>query len=56
MDRIFGIEIDTGKRSKREVDEFNVHPNEVKSLKVGECIRVSKYPGSRPTKLVVRLL
>ncbi len=53
-DRIFGIEIDTGKRSKREVEEFNVHPNEVKALRVGECIRVGKYPKADSRKVRIR--
>jgi conjugal transfer pilus assembly protein TraD len=39
-----GIPIDTGKRSTREVEEFNLHPNVVKSLGVGECVVVRKYP------------
>lgn len=55
-DSILGIEIETGYRSKREADEFNVHPNEVKSLKVGRCVRVSKYPCSTTKTLRVRRL
>ncbi len=55
-ERMLGIEIDTGKRSKREVEEFNVHPNEVKSLGVGSCIRVSKYPRSNARSVKVRMV
>lgn len=40
----FGLPIDTGKRSSREVEEFNVHPNTIKSLSVGDCVVVRKYP------------
>lgn len=53
-DRIFGFEIDTGKRSKREVEEFYVHPNEIKSLRVGRCVRVGKYPFARVRTINVR--
>ncbi len=49
-----GIEIDSGKRSKREVEEFNVHPNVIKSLGVGRCVRISKYPRSRSAILQIR--
>lgn len=41
--RLF-LEMDTGSGSKREVEEFVVHPNTVKSLGVGKCICVKKYP------------
>lgn len=37
----------TGDRSLREVEEFRVHPNVVKSLRVGECVVVKKYPYAR---------
>ncbi|MBN8540788.1 MAG: TraM recognition domain-containing protein [Deltaproteobacteria bacterium] len=50
-----GISIDTGKRSSREVEEFNVHPNVVKSLGVGECVVVRKYPSARATRLTIGL-
>jgi type IV secretory pathway TraG/TraD family ATPase VirD4 len=36
--------IPTGMQSQKEVDEFIIHPNVVKSLGVGECVVVSKYP------------
>jgi type IV secretory pathway TraG/TraD family ATPase VirD4 len=55
MERMLGIEIDTGKRSKREVEEFVIHPNQIKSLRVGECIRISKYPNSTAKKIKVRM-
>lgn len=50
----FGFPIDTGKRSTREVEEFNVHPNTIKSLGVGECVAVRKYPKSISERIRVR--
>lgn len=41
------IRIPTGMQSEKEVDEFIIHPNVVKSLGVGECVVVSKYPRKR---------
>jgi type IV secretory pathway VirB4 component len=44
----FGFfEIDSGKGSKREVEEFNIHPNMIKSLGVGECVCIKKFPRAR---------
>lgn len=44
----FGLfEIDSGKGSKREVEEFVIHPNLIKSLRVGKCVCVKKYPEAR---------
>jgi conjugal transfer pilus assembly protein TraD len=54
IDRFFNIEIDTGKSSKREVEEFNIHPNVIKSLPIGRCIRISKYPFSHSDIVNVR--
>ncbi len=39
--------VGTGEGSRREVEEFIIHPNEIKSLRVGECIVVKKYPYAR---------
>ncbi|MBN8540718.1 MAG: hypothetical protein J0L82_10065 [Deltaproteobacteria bacterium] len=36
------------------IDEFIIHPNVVKSLGVGECVVVSKYPRKRSMLLKVR--
>lgn len=54
-EKFLGIEIDTGKRSQREVEEFRIHPNTIKSLGVGRCVKVSKYPTSRSEVINVRL-
>lgn len=32
-----------------------IHPNEIKSLKVGECVRVSKYPKAIAVKVRIRM-
>lgn len=37
----------TGMKSIKEVDEFVIHPNIVRSLSVGECVAVQKYPSSK---------
>ncbi len=34
-------------KSIKEVDEFVIHPNIVRSLSVGECVAVQKYPFSK---------
>lgn len=46
-EKFFGIDIPTGTKSLREVEEFNIHPNLVKSLRVGKCVAVKKYPKAR---------
>jgi type IV secretory pathway TraG/TraD family ATPase VirD4 len=46
--------LQTGDRSLREVEEFNIHPNQIKSLKVGECVVVKKYPKSTAYKMRVK--
>lgn len=44
----FGFfEIESGGGSKREVEEFIIHPNLIKSLRVGKCVCIKKYPTSR---------
>ncbi len=49
------FDIPTGKKSTREVEEFIIHPNEIKSLKVGECIAIKKYPYSRAHKVRIQI-
>ena len=39
---LFGDE-KTGMKSVREVEEFVIHPNVIRSLAVGECVMVGKY-------------
>lgn len=46
-ERIWLFNMDTGKGSQREAEEFVIHPNLIKSLKVGKCVCIKKYPESR---------
>ena len=48
-----GLSIDTGKRSSREVEEFNIHPNTIKSLSVGDCVVVRKYPQAGASRIKI---
>jgi hypothetical protein len=41
------FDVPTGNKSLREVEEFVIHPNIIKSLRVGKCVCVKKYPESR---------
>ena len=50
---LFGDE-KTGMKSIREVDEFVIHPNTVRSLAVGECVMVTKYPKSSSAVVKIR--
>jgi len=44
----FGFfQIESGNGSKREVEEFMIHPNLIKTLRVGKCVCIKKYPQSR---------
>jgi len=38
----------TGRGTKRQVEEFVVHPNDIKSLRTGEAVVISKIRGGRP--------
>jgi len=44
MDSLLGFSIPSGKKSRREVEEFLIHPNKIKSLPVGRCVVIKKYP------------
>lgn len=50
---LFGDE-KTGMKSIKEVDEFIIHPNVIRSLGVGECVMIQKYPRSRSVVVKVR--
>lgn len=50
---LFGDE-KTGVKSIKEVDEFVIHPNVIRSLAVGECGLVQKYPRSKALIMKVR--
>ncbi|MBS1972681.1 MAG: DUF853 family protein [Bdellovibrionales bacterium] len=42
--KVLWWDLPTGNKSLREVEEFNIHPNIIKSLGVGHCVCVKKYP------------
>lgn len=46
-EKLFFLDMPTGDKSLREVEEFNIHPNLIKSLQVGKCVCIKKYPYSR---------
>lgn len=50
------VRLPTGMQSEKEVDEFIIHPNIVKSLGVGECVRVGRYPKAQASKLKIGFL
>lgn len=52
-DWLFG-ERKTGMKSIKEVDEFMIHPNVIRSLNVGECVVVQKYPSSKSAVVKVK--
>jgi conjugal transfer pilus assembly protein TraD len=39
---------ETGRGTRRQVEQFIVHPNEIKSLRTGEAVVISKVRGARP--------
>ncbi len=45
--RMLFWDMPTGEKSLRETEEFNIHPNVIKSLPVGRCVVVKKYPTAR---------
>lgn len=53
--RLWLFDVRTGDKSLRQVEEFNIHPNTIKSLEVGECIVIKKYPESQSYKMKVSL-
>jgi type IV secretory pathway TraG/TraD family ATPase VirD4 len=50
----FGFfQIESGNGSKREVEEFVIHPNAIKGLRVGKCVCIKKYPHARAYEVSV---
>jgi type IV secretory pathway TraG/TraD family ATPase VirD4 len=49
----FLFESYSGAESEREVEEYLVHPNQIKTLRVGECFVISKHPISRQARIKV---
>jgi conjugal transfer pilus assembly protein TraD len=42
-----------GRGTRREVERFVVHPNEIKSLRTGEAILISKLQGGRAQRIAI---
>lgn len=55
-ERVWFFEMESGRGSKREVEEFLIHPNLIKNLPVGRCVCVKKYPCARAYWLDVNSL
>lgn len=53
-EKLLFFDLPTGDKSLREVEEFNIHPNVIKSLRVGECVCIKKYPVSKAYSLKVK--
>jgi hypothetical protein len=44
-----GLAQETGLGSKREVEEFRIHPNTIKELPTGQAVLITKLPKSTST-------
>lgn len=53
-ERQFFIKMPMGKSSVREVEEIHIHPNTIKSLPVGHCVGVKKYPRAISYRMKVK--
>lgn len=53
MGTTFFIPHPTGTKSVSEQEEFIVHPNVIKSLRVGQCVCIKKYPTAKSS--IVRI-
>ncbi|MBV9309519.1 MAG: hypothetical protein JOZ73_01730, partial [Solirubrobacterales bacterium] len=45
---------DNGRGTRREVEQFRVHPNEIKTLRTGEAVMIVKQPRARVQTVRVR--
>jgi intracellular multiplication protein IcmO len=50
---IFKSQVYTGVESEREVEEYEIHPNEIKRLSPGQCVVIGKYPHAWSAKVQV---
>ena len=50
------FDVESGRGSRREVEEFLIHPNLIKNLPVGRCVCIKKYPHARAYWLDVNAL
>lgn len=54
--KMFGFwNLNTGNGSARRVETFKVHPNQVKSLRVGECISICQMPKKRSERVFIKV-
>ena len=53
-EKLLWFDLPSGEKSLREVEEFNIHPNTIKSLRVGECVVIKKYPRAQAYRLKVQ--
>ncbi|MBC7419581.1 MAG: TraM recognition domain-containing protein, partial [Bdellovibrio sp.] len=53
-EKMLFFDMPTGDKSIREVEEFNIHPNTIKSFGVGACVCVKKYPTAKSYVVRVR--
>lgn len=51
--KLWLLDVPTGQKSLREVEEFIIHPNVIKSLRVGRCVCIKKYPYARAYQIKV---
>lgn len=56
VERFLFWDVPTGNKSLREVEEFLIHPNTIKSLKVGECISIKKYPKASASMVKIDII
>ena len=54
VETVLGMKVRTGNESVKEVEEFAIHPNVIKSLKVGQAVCIKKYPYALSLKVKVR--
>ncbi len=53
-EKLLWFDMPSGEKSLREVEEFIIHPNSIKSLRVGECVVIKKYPRAQAYRLKVQ--
>lgn len=53
-EKLLFFDVPTGDKSLREVEEFEIHPNVIKSLGVGTCVCIKKYPRSKAYLVAVK--
>jgi hypothetical protein len=53
VDRFWLFERSTGMKSVKEVEEFIIHPNIIKSQRVGKCVCIKKYPKAKAYQVSV---